>query len=87
MVGEGRPIAAAKYVVRATDLGLRDGKQYVDAMRAGLIATSGGTADRPLSERVRAFIAAGDVPSAIALVRSETGMGAREAELFVAALE
>jgi hypothetical protein len=40
-----------------------------------------------LSERVRAFMTAGDVAAAIALVRAETGMTQAEAERFVDALD
>ncbi|QXJ23950.1 hypothetical protein AGRA3207_005184 [Actinomadura graeca] len=90
LVAEGKTIAAAKHVVQATGLGLQDGKQYVDALRAGRVPgrdTGGGGGGGTLSDRVRAFVAAGDRPSAVALVQAETGMGPEEAERFVAALE
>jgi ribosomal protein L7/L12 len=86
MVAEGKPRAAAVQLVQATGISLLDAKLYVDALKAGRIPASGDADDKPLSERVKAFIAAGDRASAVALVRSETGMDAEEAERFISAL-
>ncbi|WP_242901551.1 hypothetical protein [Actinomadura terrae] len=86
LVAEGKPRPAAIHVIRAVGFSLQDGKLYVDAMREGRLPQKDGEGRSPLSERVKAFVSAGDRPSAVALVRAETGMDASEAERFVAAL-
>ncbi|WP_242891222.1 hypothetical protein [Actinomadura litoris] len=85
LVAEGEPREAVKHVVRTAGLGLKDGKQYVDALRDGQLP--GAAAAGPLSERVRAFVTSGDRPSAVALVSAETGMTPEEADRFVDALD
>jgi hypothetical protein len=92
-LGNGRKIHAIKLVRQHTRLGLKEAKEIVDALEAGWtpsperqVPHSAGRDDRSLSERVRAFEAAGDHLAAIALVCSETGMSTAEAERFVAAL-
>ncbi|GAA4363501.1 hypothetical protein GCM10023088_06430 [Actinomadura verrucosospora] len=86
MIAEGRWKDAAKFVRQETSLGLRAAKDYVDAVRAGLIPVE-PPVDRPmLSDRVRAFKTAGDLGSAIALVCAETGMRRDEALRFIEAL-
>jgi hypothetical protein len=91
---QGNMIQAIKVVREETRMGLKDAKDYVDAMAAGrpalgpwgvvpLAPQPGGA---PLSERARAFRSAGDPASAVALVRAETGMSQSEAERFLDAL-
>lgn len=86
LVAGGDPKAAGEHVRKAAGLSRAEGRQYVDALQTGLPPAAGGVG-RTLSERVRAFTAAGDRPSAVALVRVETGMRHDEAERFVDALE
>ncbi|WP_433462131.1 ribosomal protein L7/L12 [Spirillospora sp. CA-128828] len=83
LIADGRWKDAAKLVRRDTGLGLRASKDYVDAVREGRMPPQPGAV---LSDRVRAFKAAGDHESAIALVRAETGMQWDEAQRFVDAL-
>jgi ribosomal L7/L12-like protein len=91
MMAQGQKIQAIKLVREETRMGLKDAKDYVEALAAGRIAPGfpgaapwGGS---PLSDRVRSFKAAGDPSSAVALVRAETGMTQAEAERFVDALD
>lgn len=89
LAAQGDRIGAAKYIQQLSGLGLRDAKHYVDALQAGWVRPqqAENPPRGPLSDRVRAFRAAGDHPSAVALVMAETGMSRPEAERFVAALE
>ncbi|MGI8332099.1 ribosomal protein L7/L12 [Actinomadura scrupuli] len=90
LMSRGQKINAIKLVREETRMGLKEAKDYVEAMAAGRIAAApwGGAPGRsPLSERVRSFKAAGDPASAVALVRAETGMTQSEAERFVDALD
>ncbi|WP_067817290.1 hypothetical protein [Actinomadura kijaniata] len=95
---EGKMIHAVKAVREDTGLPLKDAKRYVDALLqqqkesaphvlAGEAPPEHRAPGAPLSERVRAFKAAEDHASAVALVRAETGMTRAEAERFVAALD
>lgn len=95
LLSRGQKIQAIKVVREETGMGLKDAKDYVEAMAAGRIplqappaaVRSGGEPGGTLlSERVRAFKAAGDPVSAVALVCAETGMSQGEAERFVDAL-
>lgn len=86
LMSQGQKIQAIKLVREETRMGLKDAKDYVEAMAAGRIAP-GLPGGGPLSERVRSFKAAGDPASAVALVRAETGMTQSEAERFVDALD
>jgi ribosomal protein L7/L12 len=86
MIGQGRPIKAV-LVVREAGLSLIDAKKYVDALREGRLKARHAGPDGRLSDRVRAFKAAGDHDSAIAITRAETGMTHDEAVRFVDALE
>ncbi|MES9538622.1 ribosomal protein L7/L12 [Actinomadura sp. NPDC000600] len=86
LIAEGRGKDAVKLVKRETSLGTRGAKEYVDAVRAGWVPAE-PPGERPvLSDRVRAFKAAGDYESAIALVCAETGMQREEAHRFIEAL-
>ncbi|SNT01057.1 Ribosomal protein L7/L12 C-terminal domain-containing protein [Actinomadura meyerae] len=87
MIGEGRTKPAVKMVRAETGLGLRAAKDFIDALREGRVHAPADTGPGGLlSDRVRAFLAAGDHASAVALVCAETGMRPDEAERFVAAL-
>ena len=95
LLARGQKIHAIKVVREQTGMGLKDAKDYVDAMVGGGLAPvlpeavswgqqpGGGL----LSERARTFKAAGDLASAVALVRAETGMSQSEAERFINALD
>lgn len=91
----GQKIHAIKVVREQTGMGLKDAKDYVDAMVGGGLAPALPEAvswgQQPggglLSERARTFKAAGDLASAVALVRAETGMSQSEAERFINALD
>jgi ribosomal protein L7/L12 len=95
LLARGKKIQAIKVVREETRMGLKDAKDYVDAMLGGGLAPAlpgavswgqqpgGGL----LSERARTFKAAGDLASAVALVRAETGMSQSEAERFINALD
>lgn len=82
LVAQGRWIEAAKEVREGSPLGLKDAKDYVDGIRAGVLRPR----ESDLSSRVRALKAT-DRDSAIALTQSETGMTRDEAARFVDALE
>ncbi|HEX2315734.1 MAG TPA: 50S ribosomal protein L7/L12 [Thermomonospora sp.] len=81
----GKMIHAVKRIRQETGLGLKEAKDYAEAIRDGGAppAAPGGL----LSDRVRAFLHAGDRDAAVALVRAETGMGLAEAVRFVDALD
>lgn len=100
LLAGGKEINAIKLVRQYTRMGLKDAKDYVEAMAAGGPAPAfpgafpgaapwagppGGGGT--LSERVRALRTGGDPAAAVALVRAETGMGQAEAERFVDALD
>jgi hypothetical protein len=87
LIAEGKVTVAVRETAQGAGLGLRDAYSYVQALRAGRLKARGAGPDGRLSDRVRAFMAAGDYESAIALTRAETGMTHNEAERFVAALE
>ncbi|GAA2111236.1 ribosomal protein L7/L12 [Actinomadura alba] len=82
LVAKGRLIEAIKLVRQETGFGLREAKDYCEALRDGRLPPAG-----PLSERARALAEAGDRAGAVALVRGETGMAEREAEKFLDALD
>jgi hypothetical protein len=89
LIAQRRKIQAIKVVREHTRLRLKEAKDLVDAMEAGHPIHRVGQpplAGR-LSDQVRALESAGDHPSAIAVVRAQTGMTAEEAERFIAALE
>ncbi|WP_149256986.1 ribosomal protein L7/L12 [Actinomadura sp. K4S16] len=86
LIAEGRGKDAVKLVKRETSLGTRGAKEYVDAVRAGWVPAEPPEERPVLSDRVRAFKAAGDYESAIALVCAETGMQREEAHRFIEAL-
>ncbi|MFI0447205.1 ribosomal protein L7/L12 [Actinomadura sp. 6N118] len=92
LLHDRKVIHAVKRVREDTGLGLKEAKDYVDGVRDGHIQAPGpagpaGPAGMPLSDRVRAFKAAEDFESAIAVVRAETGMTRAEATRFIDALE
>jgi ribosomal protein L7/L12 len=82
LVARDAMIQAIKLVREETGLGLKDAKDYCDALRAGRLPPA-----RPLSDRARALISEGDRAAAVALVRAETGMTQSEAEAFADALD
>jgi hypothetical protein len=78
LIARGRKIEAIKLVREETGLGLKDAKDYCDALRAGRLPPVA-----PLSDRVRELSRSGDHAGAITLVCAETGMSQAEAEEFV----
>jgi hypothetical protein len=88
-IDHGKYLDAIKVIRKDSGMPLKDAKDYVDAMRAGripppsVVMPPSGAGGRPLSERVRAFLDAGDHDSAVALVQAETGMSREEAVRFV----
>ncbi|SEF89947.1 Ribosomal protein L7/L12 C-terminal domain-containing protein [Thermomonospora echinospora] len=90
LLDRGKKIEAIKLIRDDTGMGLKEAKDYAEAMQDGRIP--GPPAASPhgaglLSERVRAFRDAGDRDSAVALVQAETGMNREEAVRFVDALD
>ena len=81
LIAKGELIKAIKLVRERTGLGLKEAKNYCEAVRDGRLPPAAS-----LSERVRTMLAAGDRAGAAALVRAETGMTESEAESFVDAL-
>jgi len=79
LIADRKKIQAIKEIRILTGLGLKEAKDLADAIEAGRYHPTAA----PLSERVRAFKAAGDHASAVALVRAETGMTPTEAETFI----
>lgn len=87
-ISEGKMIKAIKEIREDTRMGLKEAKDYAEALAAGQIPPVGPPIGRGmLSDRVRTFKRAEDYESAIALVRAETGMTRSEAIRFVDALE
>ncbi|WP_083983355.1 ribosomal protein L7/L12 [Actinomadura hibisca] len=86
LLAQNRKIQAVKEVREATGMGLKEAKDYVDALEAGRVPRP-PRLDGSLSDRVRAFKAAENLAGAVALVRAETGMSREEAERFVDALD
>lgn len=87
IIARGALIQAIKLVRQETGLGLKEAKDYCEALRDGrLPPASPLPPEISLSERARAFISAGDRTAAVALVRGETGMSQSEAEAFLDAL-
>lgn len=86
LISQGKWIEAAKAVRQDTTLGLKESKEYVDALRAGELRPRSTADGGELSARVRA-LKADDYESAVELVQGETGMSRSEAERFIAALE
>jgi ribosomal protein L7/L12 len=82
LIAQGAMIQAIKVVRQHTGFGLKEAKDYCDALRAGRLPSA-----EPLSDRARALIWAGDRAAAIALVCAETGMTESEAEAFLDALD
>ncbi|GLZ13116.1 hypothetical protein Acsp04_33510 [Actinomadura sp. NBRC 104425] len=87
LIGQGRVIQAIKEVRMDTGLGLKEAKDFVDALKDGRVPPRPVIGDATLSDRVRRYKADADVEAAIALVCAETGMTRDEAERFVAALD
>ncbi|REE98647.1 50S ribosomal protein L7/L12 [Thermomonospora umbrina] len=88
LIGEGKLIPAIKLVRKETGLGLKEAKDYTEAIRDGRVAPPAPIGPPGmLSDRVRGFLRAGDRDAAVALVQAETGMSRPEATRFVEALD
>jgi ribosomal protein L7/L12 len=92
LVNEGELIHAIKLVRERTGMGLKEAKEYVEAVRAGRLADL--PAEQPVdatstkldSAEVLRLMAQGDTIAAIKLVRERTGHGLKEAKDYVEAL-
>jgi ribosomal protein L7/L12 len=93
LLAGGNKIAAIKRVRKLTGMGLKEAKDYVEALPAGDTASAFVDAprDRPgdptADPEVRALLAGGNKIAAIKRVRELTGMGLKEAKDYVEALE
>ncbi|MBA3531609.1 MAG: ribosomal protein L7/L12 [Ardenticatenales bacterium] len=74
LVAQDKKLEAIKRVREITGMGLKESKDYVEALM-------------PLDEEVRALLARGKKIEAVKRVREETGMGLKEAKDYVEALE
>ncbi|MDZ4720072.1 MAG: ribosomal protein L7/L12 [Roseiflexaceae bacterium] len=90
----GNKIEAIKRVRQHTSMGLKEAKDYVEALEAGQaptlpaspLAPSPGISD-DLHDQIRALLAKNQKIEAIKLVRQHTGMGLKEAKDYVEALD
>lgn len=97
LLGSGNKIQAIKMVRDQTGLGLKEAKEYVDALEgnphadptalAGPIALSSTTADAAADPEVRSLLVQGNNIQAIKRIRDLTGMGLREAKDLADTLE
>jgi len=90
---ERRTIEAIKRVRERTGMGLKEAKDYVDALERGESPASGAQADSTsfesgdLDDEVRALLSAGRKIEAIKRVRERTGLGLKEAKDYVERFE
>lgn len=88
LVSEGQPIAAIARVRQLTNWGLKEAKDYVDAMPNVPPLQQAARMDTPVQAvfddaETRALVARGAVIEAIKRVRELTGLGLREAKEIV----
>ena len=87
----GRTIEAIKLYRAATGAGLKDGKEFVEALAAALLRGASGEIAMPATsidlEPMKAAIFAERKIEAIKLYRAVTGRGLKESKDFVEALE
>jgi ribosomal protein L7/L12 len=91
LVAQGRKIEAIKRVREATGLGLKEAKDYVEALAAGApvavpAAPPVHTSTADVEDELRALLARGQKIEAIKRVREATGLGLKEAKDYVEAL-
>lgn len=96
LLGQGKKLEAIKRVRELSGLGLKEAKEYVDALEAGqspleparvAAAPPAVVADPAAVEaEARALLADGRAIEAIKLVRQRTGLGLKEAKDYVDAL-
>jgi ribosomal protein L7/L12 len=92
LLATGNKIEAIRLVREQTGLGLKEAKDYVEALEAGQIPTVPvpPTAPQPLANMdaaARLLLAQDKKIEAIKLVREQTGVGLKEAKDYVEALE
>ncbi len=90
LLEQGKKIEAVKRVVQQTGKGLKESKDYVDALQAESAAGAGhkvGLSQETLEFEVRHLVARGRKIEAIKKVRELTGMGLKEAKDFVDSVE
>lgn len=83
LVGQGRLIPAIKLVRQVTGAGLKEAKEYVDALKGEAFAR---TVPPEVRERARALIVEGRWKEATKLVRAETDLGLRGAKDYIDAV-
>jgi ribosomal protein L7/L12 len=83
-------IAAIKRVRELTDIGLKEAKDYVDALERGERPAAPATtplaeplAPEEMDDAARQLVKMGNTIAAIKLVREQTGMGLQEAKEYV----
>jgi ribosomal protein L7/L12 len=87
LVSQGKKIHAIKLVHERSGIGLKEAKDYVDALEAGDVPTvpAGSIIERardPL-QAAHAALQNGNTIEAIRLVREETGLGLKESKDYV----
>jgi ribosomal protein L7/L12 len=93
LLARGNKIGAIKLVRERTGLGLKEAKDYVEALEAGQAPsmtippapapTAAGPPTPELEQAARALRAQGNTIGAIKLVRDHTGWGLKEAKDYV----
>ncbi|WP_214410306.1 ribosomal protein L7/L12 [Sphaerisporangium fuscum] len=83
LAAQGRKIEAIKLVRQRTGFGLKQAKDYVDALEAGRIPLTPAPPRDDLATRVRRLKSEGRTEQAVFLVRGETGMNEPDAQAFV----
>jgi ribosomal protein L7/L12 len=89
LLEQGKKIEAVKRVVEQTGKGLKESKDYVDALMAESSAGMGGkvgVSQETLAFEVRHLVERGRKIEAIKRVRELSGMGLKEAKDFVDSL-
>jgi ribosomal protein L7/L12 len=94
LLAGGNKIGAIKLVRERTGLGLKEAKDYVEALEAGrapppipVAEAAAPLATGELDAQVQALLAGGNKIGAIKLVRERTGLGLKEAKDYVDQLE
>jgi ribosomal protein L7/L12 len=90
LLAAGNPIAAIKLVRGRTGMSLREAKAYVEGLARGAAPSAPPSAVAPATiddAELRRLVAQGNPIAAIKLVREQTGMGLRDAKVYVEALD
>ena len=98
LLDQGKKIAAIKLVRQYAGVGLKEAKDYVDALESGKQSAypgmqwdepeePAGFGETDLEEQVRNLLSAGRKIEAVKLVREQTGWGLKESKEFVDRLQ